>query len=284
MEYVSFADESYTTAARYSGICAVSLPLEHQLYVDDAIRTLLNESNVTEFKWLKTRTAKYRLCADKLFRFAIQQVSERGLRVDVLTWDTQDSRHTVASRDDNANYERMFFHLLKTVMKKREKNSKWHLFPDEKLGVDWKTIEECLRNIGQRIEIGTHPLLNELYHDPYYSIHTFSQIGSADAPCVQLADFFAGIAVYSREKYQRYMRWLDHESGALSLFQDEKLAHSGADIERFPLMRDLNDTCKKFRLGVSLRERQSFWTPDPRNPVNFWHYIPQHKDDKAPRK
>lgn len=281
MEYVSFSDESYITAARFRSICCVSLPEDRLAVVNDQIRAILRESDVAEFKWLKTRNAKYRLCADKLFRFAIQHISESGIRIDILIWDTQDSRHSVSRRDDDANYERMFFHLLKTAMKRRERNSIWSLFPDEKLGVDWETIRECLQHVGQQQQITAHPLLSELYSDTYYNIRSFQQINSS-APCVQLADFFAGIAVFTREKHQRYVQWSENESGTLSLFQQENVSHSGADRERFPLIRDLNQTCKQYRLGVSLKERQAFWTPDPRNPLNFWHYVPQHENDRAP--
>lgn len=283
IEYVSFSDESYTTAVRFRGICAVSFPRDRLDFIEDEIKRILHESGVEdEFKWQKTRNAKYRLCADKLFRFAIKQITESAMRVDVLVWDTHDRRHDVAARDDEANYERMFFHLLKNVMKKRERNSLWHIFPDEKLGIDWNTIEDCLGNFGQRIDAMPHALIRDLFTDPFYQIKTFKQVASSASVSVQLADFFAGIGVFAREKSQKYFQWIDDGPGMLSLFVTKKDAPSGADRERFRLIHDLNRLCKEHRLGVSLESRRYLWTPEPRNPLNFWHYEPKHEKDRAP--
>ena len=54
--------------------------------------------------------------------------------------NTHDSRHTVQGRDDLANYERMFYHLLNNSMKKRPKSATWHIRPDQRSGIDWKRL------------------------------------------------------------------------------------------------------------------------------------------------
>lgn len=282
--YTAFSDESYITAARYRGMCSVSLPTASLEEVERDLRGILAESKVEEFKWQKTKNAKYRLCAEKLYAYTLEKISDLDLRVDVLIWDTHDSRHRVARRDDNANYERMFFHLLKNVMKKRERNASWNLFPDERLGVDWDTIESCLREFGKHEIATSHPLLNELLLDTFYNVATFKQVDSKHSPCSQLADLFAGIAVYSKEKYDLYADWADDDMGTMTLFPKESKKYSNGEHERFGLIRDFNQACKDLKMRVSLKEKRAFWTPDPSRPLNFWHYEPQHELDKAPQK
>ena len=67
----------------------------------------------------------------------------------------------------------------------------------------------------------------------------------------------------------------DHCNGSL-----EDL--SNTDEKRLRLIYDFAKCCKDSKLGVSINTHSFLITPDPKNPINFWHYEPQHEEDKAP--
>jgi hypothetical protein len=114
-----------------------------------------------------------------------------------------------------------------------------------------------------------------------------SEACSSDTPLCQLADLFAGLAAFSHSAYSRYAAWLSVQSGQMELelgFDNAGSEPSKSDRERFPIMKHLDEQCKKRQLRVGLRCSKGFKTHDPRKPINFWSYEPQHPDDKAPVK
>lgn len=148
MKYGVFSDESKHTASRYRSIGAVSISVESYDHIDSRLKDILEDSEVREFKWQKTKGAKYRFCAQKLIDCVLNLVIPSGGRIDVLTWDTQDSRHQQAGRDDTKNFERMFFHLHRNLMQRYEFEAEWHIRPDERFDIDWDTIRDCLKATG----------------------------------------------------------------------------------------------------------------------------------------
>ena len=107
---------------------------------------------------------------------------------------------------------------------------------------------------------------------------------------VQLADLFAGMARFSREETQQCVQWLNSRVNKDQLRLPNFLDSTGVEDEttairqnRFQLIGKFDTLCKRHKLGVSLRKKGYLWTPDYRNPINFWNYEPQHEYDKAPR-
>jgi hypothetical protein len=170
-------------------------------------------------------------------------------------------------------------------MKKREKKKEWNIYPDERLDIDWSTIHECLNCVAARREEVLNPLFGSFFADPHYVIRKFSQVKSHEKACCQVADLFAGISVYSIHSYERYNAWIKAKHTPLTLFgRIDAPELTNSEDDRFKIMQFLNDGCKKRRLGVSLTSNRCFYTFDPQNPINFWHYKPQHEDEKAPTK
>ncbi len=279
-EYVAFSDESRNTASRYRSIAAVSLPVSEAAEARHALTRLISDSKCSEFKWSKLGNAKYRFCALKLLDYFLDHMLVAGARVDVLIWDTQDSRHNVRGRDDVKNFERMYFHLHKNVMLHRGRGALWHLRPDERLGIDWETVVDCLQATGKWPK---H--LEGLFESDPRSFHikTFREVKSHAEPLCQLADLFAGMAPFSRENAHVMGYWLERESGQIAMFEgDNPPKVSNSDKERFPVIGYLHNRCRKLNLGVSLQAKGYLVTHNPRNPINFWHYEPQHEMDRAP--
>ena len=213
------------------------------------------------------------------------------MRVDVLTWDTEEHRHKVIGRDDIANLERMYYHVFKNVLRERwPDGSPWKLCPDEHTALDWSSVEDYLVIAGSETEIhkglftkgGFRLRLREEFR-----IEEIAPCKSSDEPLVQAADLFVGLAVYSYEKYDAYEEWLRTTTPQAGLFppdSDQVVALSRSDQERCRVLKEFDANCKRLKLGVSLKTNRGLRTFKPVNPINFWLYEVQHEDDKAPVK
>ncbi|MFW5720686.1 MAG: DUF3800 domain-containing protein [Candidatus Dojkabacteria bacterium] len=279
MEYVIFTDESNITDSRFQSLCAFSLPKNYVSEFTTIMKQILVSSDVSEFKWQKLKTAKYYFCAEKIIDTIFKHLKQYNIRIDTVVWDTHDSRHTVQSRDDIANYERMFFHLLTNAMKRREKGAVWDVMPDQRNGIDWGTIHSCIASIGSRCEVD-HSLFGLFFSDSHYRIRSFIEQDSSLQVPVQVADLFSGLAIFSKSSFSAYSTW--KESQVPSLFDSQEVKLTNGEKFRFKLLKKFDEKCKKEKLGVSLKTKQCLSTFNPENPINFWHYIPQHESDKAP--
>ncbi len=279
MEYVVFTDESNITASRYQSLAAFSLLRSNWDHASQLMSEILTSSDVSEFKWKKFNNAKYFYCAEKMINFIFEHLHNFKIRIDVLIWDTQDSRHEIQGRDDLANYERMFYHLLNGSMRKRPKNASWHIRPDQRGGIDWDTIRDCLSARGNQQEY-SHTIFGHFFSDPYYSITTFNEQDSKIELLIQIADLFSGLAVYSKTAYNQYKKWELQQTP--SLFGNVPEKFTNREEFRFKLLQRFNHKCKAGKLGVSLDSNQCLYTFDQKKPINFWHYETQHELDKAP--
>jgi len=280
MEYIVFTDESYITDSRYQSLSACSFNKSYYTQVVEDIQNILQESNVEEFKWNKLKDAKYYFCAEKICNYLLSGIIKYQFRIDTLIWDTHDARHAVVGRDDHANFERMFFHLLNNSMKKRPKGSSWFIYPDKRAGINWTTVHDCLNHIGKRQEYHS-TIFGDFFSDQYYSIAEFQEKHSHEELPIQIADLFSGLAVFSRESYSCYESYIN--ASTPSLFEEPDPAKlTNREEYRCKLLEIFNHGCKKRKLGVSLQTNKYLYTYNPDNPVNFWHYVPQGDYDTAP--
>ncbi len=291
--HFAFADETNYNKGRYKGIGLISVASKDAGILSRNLSNVLAESKVSEAKWSNLNSAKTRFAAQKMLDLTVKAVVEGILRVDVLTWDIEDSRHNLMSRDDIANLQRMYFHLFKNVLVNRYPNgSTWRLHPDENLAMKWGRLLFFLQKSGIRKPI-TMPLSSEtvLSMERYYNIDKIMPLRSCEEPLIQLADLFAGIAAYSRNNYPQYEQWICKGTHQQTLFESfDECKHSktiklsGSDKERCKLLVYFNKNCKRKKLGVSIKTNKGLRTFNPINPINFWWYIPQNESDKAPTK
>jgi len=284
-QYAAFSDESRHSEVRFRSIAALSLPAAFVTKVSDRIGALLGDHGVQEFKWSEFKNRQRGTAARALVDLVFDELLGLDTRFDVLVWDTEDARHQVNRRDDRKNFERMFFHLHRVLMQRREAGARWHLRPDERQDIDWETIRSCLESVGAWRRHFEHPLLRESFSTQFFNIRTLREVVSANTPLCQLADFFAGIAAWSRTNADKTLRWLRESTGQRHLFQQEPpIPQSASDRARVPVLRHFYERCKRGHLGVSLASCGYLRTRDPSRPLNFWHYEPQHEHDKAPTK
>lgn len=285
MIYGAFSDESSHTQGRFRSIASVSLPAEEVPLLQAKLEKLLTDASLDELKWSELRGRKRIAAAQKFLDVAIEEAVRGRLRIDTVIWDIEDFRHRVTDRDDLRNYERMYFHLHRSLMARRGAGAKWHLRPDEQIQIDWSTLESCLAADGTFNTGADHPLLSREFASLPPMLLTMKQVKSHDQSICQLADLFAGIAAYSRERsgvIRALLRAADGQGTLIAGIDAPNI--SKKDEQRFSLVQKLNGECKRHRLGVSLRTGGYFQTKDPANPINFWHYEPQHPSDRAPTK
>ena len=220
---------------------------------------------------------------DRTHRSGIRCVDSGRRKNRHVDLGTQDSRHAVANRDDVKNFERMYFHLHCALMDRRPRESVWHLRPDEKLGIDWATLQDCLASKGAWRRYRDHPVLIEEFSLAHFKVESLKQARSCELPLCQVADLFAGMAAFARTKSDLVRTWLAQTSGQQTFLDDSPAAkYSASERERLPVIGHLNKRAKALRLGVSLGTAGYLQTHDPTNPLNFWHYTPQHFKDRAP--
>jgi len=288
--HIGFADESHWNKGRFRSLGVVTLPLNTLDYVENEMKKLLNDSQVKEFKWKNCKGARERFVAEKLCEFAIKKACSGLFRVDVLVWDIEDSRHKISGRDDIANLERMYYHLFYNVLRARWPNDAvWMLCPDEHTALDWKTLQKCLEYASNGTKF-KQPLFPEVQFltqwRQEFRIEEIQEVSSDAHPLLQLSDLFAGLVVFSRDKYDDYQNWLLVTSQQLRLFNEGDISYklSKSLRERFKILQKFDLLCKRGKMGVNLEKKRGLWTPDPQKPINFWMYEPQHPEDKAPRR
>lgn len=289
--HIAYSDESYYTNDRYRSVAVVTFENANKDKFSASFRQLLDDSQVSEFKWNKLRQARERFAAIKLIDEVISLAQKKLLRIDVLIWDTQDSRHQVKGRDDIANLQRMYYHLFKNVLKTRwSAQSTWFLLPDENSALEWQSVQDYLDTAGLSFQISSglfddKPFSLRLSRD--FQIVGIKEISSEKEAICQVADLFAGMGAYSHSSFAKYLQWEEREKGQMRLLtetssEDQKFTNS--EKERFIIMKHLDNSCKKNKFRVSLKSGKGFKTFDPRFPINFWVYEPQNSNDKAPTK
>lgn len=289
--HFAYSDETHYNVGRYRGIGLVTVLREKADSFTAELRRLLDESNVREFKWKKFDSARARFAGCKMLTFALDKTAAGSMRADILVWDIEDSRHKVRGRDDPGNLHRMYHHLFKYVLSERRPDgSTWCLYPDEQGEMDWDSVGYFLDRVSDKVEISKDLFSGERFRlrlKREFRIEEILPAKSEQEPLVQLADLVAGLAVYSREAYERYELWQASTSSQQPLFETAskpELSLSGADRERCAALAWFDAECKKRKLGVSLKMYRGLRTPNPANPINFWWYEPQHQLDKAPVK
>jgi hypothetical protein len=291
--FVVYSDESGIFNCRYQTIALVSGQEIILSQLRGNLKDILDKHKIDEVKFTEIGNYSPKVEAPREFiqcvvkGFASQ--AQAKVRIDVLTWDTQDSRHAIQGRNDIANLERMYYKVL--IYAARQWNqTDWNFYPDENSQVHWNEIAEFLNST--RLSHSKPSLLTLFESEGANQLFQFRSVKPMDSlqePLIQLADLFAGMARFTREEGEQCVRWLDFQENKNHLqlsflphAEDELDEPTKAKQNRFQLTEKFDGFCKQYTLGVSLREKKYLWTPDPTRPINFWNYEPQHERDKAP--
>lgn len=287
--HCAFSDESKHNKGRYRAIGMISFPFDElDVLKNDFCRICRKNgiNNLKNFKWGKIKNNNKRNAAKSIIEYITEKAISSKLRVDVIIWDTDDSRHKIVGRDDSENLARMYYHLFKNVFLKRwPENSLWNIYPDQNTAIDWNKLTEILMTQGLvavRADKHDSDGWTEIILKNKVELKILEST-PLDNPLIQVADLFAGMAAYSKEEYNKYEEWLFKESGQIRFFNNHNVL-SNTDKHRCIIINDFKSLCEKHRLSISLDSTRGFKTFNPNEPINFWFYKPQSDLDKAPLK
>jgi len=289
--HIAFSDESHWNTGRYRGISIVTMLAHNYPRLNEELTRIISASGTDEFGFKKLDDSRYRKLAEQLCDFAIRKVRTNDIRIDVLTWDTQDERHDIRFRDDIRNFHIMYFHVFRNVFKRRwSDDAIWRLCPDEQEQMVWADLNEHLNGFSVEGQIIQRPSGFSQYSIEFKRNFRISDICPRQShlePFIQLADLFVGLGVYSREHYDTIERWLALNNTQKMLIEtvdneEQNTSFSRSHHQRCPLATSFYSRCKDNSLNVSLRTFKGFKTRDPSKPINFWWYTPQHERDRAP--
>ena len=189
-------------------MAAVSVPARDVLSLTERLQYALQLHSYGELKRKNVSRAGSRNRAVAAVDVLLAHIAT-GVRVDVLTWNIDDSRQDVTNRDDVANSQRMFFHLHCVLMERRAAQSRWHIRPDQQVNIEWDTIVQWLTSSGTwRAGRNVATLLAEFRHF-VPTVLTFREVSSAETPLCQLADVLAGLVPYTRTDADVVLRQID---------------------------------------------------------------------------
>lgn len=278
--YAMYSDETNWNTGRYRAVATVSMPVALTHTVGPTVEEELGKE-FTEAKWNRLASADRSKCALEAITHVLNAAVAGDARIDVVIWDTWDSRHDVHGRSDELNLGRMVYRVYHDAMK-RWPFGEWTIMPDSQDNADWKELHEVLRNSGR----GSAEL-PRLFYDGVnrgkYTIRDLRERSASDAPFIQIADLLAGAAAYSRQEFAKYEVWKRTVAGQGTLFEEvDGPSLSTRDRARWPFIDGLASRCRERKLQVSLSSTGGLRSNNPARPVNFWLYEPQGDYDSAP--
>lgn len=278
-----YSDESGSQQHRFNSICAVSGNYADLQEISSKLREILSCNGLRELKFENVgKDEKYTKCCSHFMEVAIDKITQGKIRIDVIIWDNQDSRHSVPGRDDAANLERMYYHLLRCVVENWKK-FQWEFYPDENSKLNYSEIISFL-NQTRYYTNSSKPRILQMFEIEKIKFN-FTKVepqNSTDEPLVQLADIFAGLSRFSRENQNLYKQW--KAGNQLPLFNSEDPDIVQKFMGRFSLIEKLRSDCRQRGIHISLHTNGYLKTYDRKIRLNFWHYTPQGEYDKAPKK
>ena len=292
--FEAYCDASGIFAERFQSIGIISGNTANLERLRNELTSILESNDIKEIKFVginRQDSKKDRTAQQFIFRTINEFVALGLTRVDVLTWDTTDSRHSTPGRNDSENLGILYYHLLCNLTK-RYPRAYWNVIVDKDEKVNFDTLRDCINNkmLQPPIAPSLELIVSSRRIEALETVKDIREAESDEEPLVQLADLFAGMARFSREKGIECCNWLATYGNPEQPPFPDLLVQLGiqdygkSDECRFKLITELCRVCKKHRLGVNIDKRKYLWTPDPTSPINFWPYEPQGEYDKAPVK
>jgi hypothetical protein len=282
--FIVVSDESGVDGSnRFQSLAFVSGPERVMVEFNKICKRILGDHGVSELKWNEIAAGHKNRAA----REAIKEFfKHKDLKVLVLCWDTQDSRHNVCKRDDIENFHRMIYHGLR-------RNAdwlgpkEWHWFPDQRTNLNAEIVATYLNVTREnKLDKTTIPLI-DLYRD----LHNFKSVRqkcSKVVPVIGVADLFAGVVRESALSGGAMVKALAnlHNQANQSLFADDFSHDLGSKGEkaRAEFGAYIHYLGAGGQHGISLRSEGKLITKNNEGRFFFWHYEPQGEYDKAPVK
>ncbi|HEX3273190.1 MAG TPA: hypothetical protein VHR15_21265 [Ktedonobacterales bacterium] len=252
--WLIYSDESSYNYGAVRGVGAVSLRVVDAARLGDELTVLIHESGMRELKWEKVRTARAAFAAQKALMWALDHALDGELWIETLTWEVSSAAASSARRPTLTQFCNAYTTLLSSVITRHaqrgdrgEQSQGWRIVPDEQSAIPWTRIQETLPQTA-----------------------TIMPARSEPQPLIQLADVFAGLAVFSRAAYDAYERWLCVRGRG----QDAHITTAsegvyGSQAYRFVLLDEFYTACVRRLPGISLQTRRGLYTWRAGAPIQF---------------
>jgi len=298
--FQAYCDASGIFDHPFQSIGVVSGNIETVEELRSVLGSIITENGIREVKFADIKrydSQEYRAAHGFMARTISGYCRYGKIRIDVLIWDTSDSRHAIPSRDDIENLGRLYYHLLCNLTTRWPKGN-WNVIIDKDEKVDFTALKDCINYNISRVPSGTMPeiIYSISQLEELDLVKDIREVESHEEPLVQIADLFAGLGRFSYEKGPECCKWLTTygnpnqyqlpnflvATDTINKYLNSK--YSKSDECRYQLIGELNRICKKHSLSVSLDTEKRLRTKNPAKAVNFWPYEPQGDYDKAPIK
>ena len=113
--YIAFADESSQNHGKYRSVSLVVLHETDFKHINNKLSSILKKYNlkIKSFKWEKLKSKKKVLALRELLDYLFGLMLDGSLRIHVLIWDIEDSRHNHVGRDDIKNLSMINYMIRK---------------------------------------------------------------------------------------------------------------------------------------------------------------------------
>jgi hypothetical protein len=249
--WVIYSDESSYNYGAVRGVGAVSLRVDDTERLGDELTVLIRESGMRELKWEKVRTARGAFAAQKALTWALDHALDGELWIETLTWEVTSAAASRARKSTLTQLHSAYTALLSSAIARHpergESSQSWRIVPDEQSAIPWRRIQVALPQTA-----------------------TIMPARSEPQPLIQLADVFAGLAVFSRAAYDAYERWLcvrGRDQDAHATTSSEGVY--GSQAYRFVLLDEFYTACVRRLPGISLQTRRGLYTWRADAPIQF---------------
>lgn len=278
-KYIAFSDESNYNKGKYRSVSLVVLHETEFNQINNKLNFILNKYglNIKTFKWNNLKSNSKLIALKELLTYLFGLMLDGSLRIHVIIWDIEDSRHDVVGRDDITNLSMMYYKLIKNFVKDNLYDKETlTIYADRNDALDWENLEDIFLNDGV-FNIAADGLITLMDKKVF-----FTESNTKENPLIQIADIFAGMGRSSYEDYDQYEFWSPGQQ-TLIPFEDNL---SNKQQYRFQLYKMVDEWAKENKLGISMKKYRGFKTLVyyKKGPLNFWLYAPQHSEDQAPKK
>lgn len=202
-DFAAYSDESGTFTRRFQSIALITSQESKLSELRNHLKNILSSKGVTEVKFELIRTHLPIIEAAHEFLYCIvsEFANRKKIRVDILTWDTQDSRHAIQGRNDIANLEHMYYKIFVHAARQWKNQGEWNFHPDENSQISWGELARILSTTPLAKHQNNMQLLfeNEKIDQPI-KVKCPEPLKSVQEPLIQLADLLAGMARFTKEE------------------------------------------------------------------------------------
>jgi hypothetical protein len=286
--HLIFSDESgWNAVSRFASLAKISGTYVRTKELNSRLKQVLETYGKNEIKFNDINNKQKITIAKEFISLGYEYLRTNNIKVHILVWDKQDSRHNIIGRCDLENLKMMYYKNMKVLLNHWNNiDTSWEFYPDEFTAIDWETdVITFIKNtrIGKE---PNHPQLFEAFRNiSFPAYHNTKELKSHNYPIIQLADLYAGLVRTSRNEsalfYPWYCQKLNENQTSCFDFNDAVDVTKSLSY-KFEVMFDFKRKADSYKMGVSINKFKYFTTYTKKNNIFIWHYEPQGDFDKAP--